>query len=227
MGRLEAEEEERLAHLALAVTAEVLVSKGPEKRLGEKVAMADKELFPRGGHGGSVEIVGEQGIAEGGNGGRGGALGYGRGGDGGGGTHFGPGHARGGDGGDAGRPARPALGAPSPMCYTDSSWLSTPGVTDIYGIPQPGRGGDSYMAYVTHAGYRYCLNILLRLLDGPILKVINVPQLIDTVDTLGFHAGINTEQEWWNLAVEKYPDETSAVMAHMRICEKNDRASKP
>lgn len=181
--------------------------------------MADDMNYPRGGHGGSVEIVGGPGIAEGGNGGRGGAPGFGRGGDGGGGTHFGCGYVRGGDGGDAGRPARPALGAASPMCYLDSSLLSLPGVTDIYGIPQPGKGGDSHTAYVSHGGYRYCLNILLNLIRGPIPKTINNLELIDVIDELGIAAGVKTEQEWWNLAVDKFPEDTSKVMAHMRHCE--------
>lgn len=181
--------------------------------------MADDKDYPRGGHGGSVEIVGGPGIAEGGDGGRGGAPGCGRGGDGGGGTHFGSGYVRGGDGGDAGRPARPALGAASSMCYVDPSWLSLPGMTDIYGIPQPGKGGDSYTAYVNHDGYEYCLNILLQLIRGPIPRIINNPEIIDAIDALCFDAGVKKEQEWWDMAVEKYPKETSMIMMHMRICE--------
>jgi len=183
--------------------------------------MADSKKYPRGGHGGSVEIVGGSGIAEGGNGSRGGAPEYGRGGDGGGGTHFGFGadYVRGGDGGDAGRPARPALGAASTMCYFDSSVLSLPGVINIYGIPQPGKGGDSYTAYVIHDGYRYCLNILLQLIRGPIPIVIDNSGIIDIIDELGVKAGIKTEQEWWDLAIEKFPKETSEVMAYMRASE--------
>lgn len=181
--------------------------------------MANKKQHPRGGHGGSVEIVGGPGIAEGGNGGRGGAAGHGRGGDGGGGTLHGVGYIRGGDGGDAGRPARPALGAASTMGYTGFSFLNSLGTTDIYGIPQPGKGGDSYTAYVTHGGRKYCLNILLQLLRGPVPMIIDNSEIIDAIDALGFELGIKTEQEWWNLAIEKYPEETEKVMEHMRICE--------
>lgn len=183
--------------------------------------MAQENEEPRGGHGGSVEIIGDSGIAVGGNGGRGGSPGYGRGGDGGGGTHSGSGFVRGGDGGDAGRPARPALGAASTMCFTDSFWLSLPGITDVYGIPQPGKGGDSHIEVVHHDGYRYCLNILLRLLQGPIPEIINRPDIIDAVDEKGVSAGIQTGQEWWDLAVKYFPIETSRAMSHMRECEGN------
>lgn len=183
--------------------------------------MADDKKLPRGGHGGSVEIIGGNGVAEGGNGGRGGSYSFGRGGDGGGVTHFGSGHARGGDGGDAGRPARPSLGGLSPMCYLekDSFWLSVPETLDIYGIPQPGKGGDSHIAYVIYDGYKYCLNILLNLIRSPIPAIINKPEIIDIIDELGVVIGIKTEQEWWNLAIEKFPEETSKAMNHMRICE--------
>lgn len=182
--------------------------------------MANRRKLPRGGHGGSVEVFGDAGKAEGGNGGRGGAKGFGRGGDGGGGTLHGSGYARGGDGGDAGRPERPALGAASTLSYVDDSWLSVPGMTDRYGIPQPGKGGDSYTAYVTHDGYRYCLNILLQLLRGPIPEVVENREIIDTIDAIALSANISSEQEWWNLAVQYFPKETAAVMAHVRRCEK-------
>ncbi len=183
--------------------------------------MADKKKKPRGGHGGSAEIIGGSGIAVGGNGGRGGSSGFGRGGDGGGGKHYGSGYVRGGDGGDAGRPARPALGALSSMCYLekDNFALSLPGINDIYGIPQPGKGGDSYTAYVIHDGYEYSLNILLNLIRTPVPNIINKPEIIDAIDELGVVVGVKTEQEWWDLAVEKFPEETSKVMCHMRICE--------
>lgn len=192
----------------------------PERRLVGRVAVASKKKHPRGGHGGSVEIIGGPAVAEGGNGGRGGAVGHGRGGDGGGGTHYGAGYARGGDGGDAGRPARPALGAVSTMCYTGPGFLGLPGVTNIYGIPQPGKGGDSHTAYVIHEGRKYCLNILLQLLRGPVPKIVENLEVIDAVDALGLERGIKTEQEWWDLAVEMFPEETGKVMEHMRICEK-------
>lgn len=181
--------------------------------------MADNKHYPRGGHGGSVEIIGGPGIAEGGNGGRGGAPGHGQGGDGGGGTLIGSGYMRGGDGGDAGRPARLALGAASTMCYVPPLLFGVAEFTDIYGIPQPGKGGDSHTAYVTHEGRQYCMNILLQLLRGPVPKIVDNPDIIDAIDALGFERGIKTEQEWWNLAVEKYREETAKVMAHMRHCE--------
>ena len=184
--------------------------------------MADNKKCSRGGHGGSVEIIEGNGVAEGGHGGRGGSPEFGRGGDGGGGKHFGSGYVRGGDGGDAGRPARPALGGLSSMCYMNSSFfLSLPGITDIYGIPKPGRGGDSYAAYVTHEGYEYCLNVLLDLIRSPIPNIINKPEIIDTIDELGIAAEVKTEQEWWELAVEKFSEETSKAMKHMKTCEAN------
>lgn len=181
--------------------------------------MANDKHYPRGGHGGSVEIIGGPGIAEGGNGGRGGALGCGQGGDGGGGTHFGGGYSRGGDGGDARRTCRPALGARSSMCYGDPSWLDLPRMADIYGIPQPGKGGDSHTAYVSHEGRQYCLNILLQLLDGYAPKLAVIPGIIDSIDAIGYERGISTEQRWWDLAVEKYPEETAKVVAHVRASE--------
>jgi len=185
--------------------------------------MADKNKKSRGGHGGSVEIIGGSGIAVGGSGGRGGSSGSGRGGDGGGGKHYGSGYVRGGDGGDAGRPARPALGALSSMCYLDEDHfsLALPGIKDIYGIPQPGKGGDSYTAYVIHDGYEYCLNILLNLVRTPMPNIINKPEIIDAIDELGVVVGVKTEQEWWDLAVEKYPEETSKAMSHIKTCEAN------
>lgn len=181
--------------------------------------MANNKHSPRGGHGGSVEVIGESGTAEGGNGGRGGAEGHGQGGDGGGGKHYGSGYSRGGDGGDAGRPARPALGARSGLCYTDSSWLDIPGMTDIYGIPQAGKGGDSQTAHVFYEGRQYCLNILLQLLDGYAPKLAVIPGIIDSIDAIGYERGISTEQRWWDLAVEKYPEETAKVVAHVRASE--------
>ena len=181
--------------------------------------MASSKQYPRGGRGGSAEIIGGPGIAEGGNGGFGGAAGSGRGGDGGDATLCSPGYARGGDGGDAGRPARPALGAASPLCSVDSSLLDHPGMTDIYGIPQPGKGGDSYTAYVAHNGRKYCLNILLQLLRGPVPKIVDNTEIISAIDALGLEVGVQTGQEWWDLAIEKYPEETAKVMAHMRNSE--------
>jgi hypothetical protein len=156
--------------------------------------MADNKHYPRGGHGGSVQIVGAPGIAEGGNGGRGGAPGHVQGGDGGGGTHSGSVYARGGDGGDAGRPARPALGAPSPMCYISGSKFDLPGLRDIYGIPQPGKGGDSYTAYVSHGGRDYCLNILLQLIRGPVPAIIENPEIIDIIDAQALEMRISTDK---------------------------------
>ncbi|WP_157953911.1 hypothetical protein [Microbulbifer sp. A4B17] len=189
--------------------------------------MADIKKPSRGGNGGNAEIIGCPGIAEGGNGGRGGTPGYGNGGSGGDAKietvqHDSPvsyAYARGGDGGDAGRPARPALGAASPISYMNNSSEILQNLTDIYGIPQLGRGGDSYVAYVKHEGYKYCLNILLQLIQGPVPNLINKPELIDIVDELAHDKKINTEQEWWNLAVDKFPKETSKAMAHIRSTE--------
>lgn len=185
--------------------------------------MGKRAKSPRGGHGGSVRMIGGAGRAEGGDGGRGGSSGYGRGGDGGGGVHVGGGYSRGGDGGDAGRPARPALGAKSPLCYSDFSRIPIPGITDIYEIPQPGKGGDSYIAYVVFSGYKYCLNILLQLMSGFCPRIIANTEIINLVDEAGLRAGIQTEQEWWELAVKMFPTETAAVMEHVKNCEATAR----
>ncbi|RZQ76309.1 MULTISPECIES: hypothetical protein [Vibrio] len=186
--------------------------------------MVNVKKASRGGDGGKAEIIGCPGIAEGGNGGRGGALGCESGGSGGSAkvvtvqaiSHA---YARGGDGGDAARPARPALGAVSPMSYTDNPPEILQEISDIYGIPQPGKGGDSYVAFVNHEGYRYCLNILLQLIQGPMPNLINTPELIDIVDKMANDRKIKTEQEWWDLAVEKFPRETSKAMEHIRSAE--------
>lgn len=187
--------------------------------------MADKSIYPRGGHGGTVEIVDGTGTAEGGNGGRGGGPGCGQGGDGGSAKLVGNGYIRGGDGGDAGRPGRPALGAASPLCYIDSSGLSLSGVTDLYGIPQPGKGGDSRTAYVVHDGYRYCFNILLRLINGPVPREFDKPEIIDKIDEIVAQRGIKLDQIWWDLAVKEFPEETAQVMSHMRMCEAKYKAN--
>lgn len=191
-----------------------------EKRLEEKAEVRDNKSYPRGGNGGTAQIVDGEGVAVGGNGGRGGALRYGRGGDGGSGTarDAGAAYARGGDGGDAGRPVRPALGGASPLAHLDGLPL-VPGLTDAYGIPQPGKGGDSHMAYVRHDGREYCMNILLQLIRGPMPKIIEKPEIIDVIDAEGAKSGIKSEQEWWDLAVDKFPSETTKIMEHMRICE--------
>lgn len=186
--------------------------------------MVSDKHYPRGGHGGSAEIVGNSGIAVGGNGGRGGAPGCGQGGNGGSAhcsddTNCITAYVRGGDGGDAGRPARPSLGGVSPLCYMDLPLLHLPGMTDIYGIPQPGKGGDSHLAYIEHQGRRYCFNIILQLLTGPVPKIVDNLEIIDAIDALGHERDITTSQGWWDLAVEKYPEETEKVMAHVRACE--------
>ena len=187
-----------------------------------QVAMACSNKHPQGGNGGSVDIIGGTGTAQGGNGWRGGALGHSWGGDGCGSKFVGSGNIRGGDGGDAGRPARPALGGASPL--GDVSQLPDPfnllpGLTDIYGISQVGKGGDSYTEFVVYDGYRYCLNILLHLLQGPTTRLVSCPEVIDAVDELGITIRIKNEQEWWDLAVKHFPKETFEVMAHVRICE--------
>ena len=192
------------------------------KQKVELVAMASSNKYPQGGNGGSVEIIGGAGTAQGGNGGRGGALGHGWGGNGGGGKLVGSGNIRGGSGGDAGRPARPALGGASPL--GDVSQLPAPfnllpELTDIYGISQVGKGGDSYTEFVVYDGYRYCLNILLHLLQGPTTGLVSRPEVIDAVDELGAPIRIKNGQEWWDLAIKHFPKETFAVMEHVRICE--------
>jgi hypothetical protein len=189
--------------------------------------MVNVKKASRGGDGGKAEIIGCPGIAEGGNGGRGGTLEYGNGGRGGDAkvvtvqndAAISYAYARGGDGGDAGRLARPALGAVSPMSYTNNPPEILQGLTDIYGIPQPGKGGDSYVAFVNHEGYKYCLNILLQLIQGPMPNLINKPEIIDIIDETVLDKKIKTEQEWWNLAVDKFPKETSKAMAHIRSAE--------
>ena len=92
-------------------------------------------------------------------------------------------------------------------------------MTDDYGIPQPGLGGDSYVAFVSHDGRDYCLNVLLRLIQGPVPAIVSDPSIIDAVDELGSAEGIATPQDWWDVAVKKFPVETTKVVAHMRACE--------
>jgi hypothetical protein len=205
---------------AMAVTHASSAARG--KLWVAVVATQSDDELPRGGHGGDAIIVDGPGIAVGGNGGRGGAKGYGQGGDGGRAISgpakvLGPGLVKGGDGGDAGRPWRPALGAQSPLASVESFSNSFPGKTDIYGIPQPGKGGDSYIAYIEWNGRKYCMNILLQLIQ------LSKPSIIDRVDEMAADLKITAEQDWWNLAIKEFPEETEQVMAHMRTCE--DRKS--
>jgi hypothetical protein len=174
------------------------------------VVMDNKTDFPRGGHGGSVKITSNTGIAVGGCGGRGGGYDCGSGGDGGGGVHHGLAMAIGGDGGDAGRHGRPALGAPSALerlLGKRSLGLEDP--VDSYGILQPGRGGDSYYATIEVDGRCYSLNILLRLLQ------IWDSSIIDKIDDLE----PANEQEWWNKTVLFFPEMAQKAMAHIQYCE--------
>ncbi len=96
-------------------------------------------------------------------------------------------------------------------------------MTDTYGIPQFGKGGDSRVAYVIYEGRQYCLNILLRLMSSHIPQIVSKPQIIDYIDDLAKKNGIQNDQDWWDLAIKNYPAETEKVMAYMRICE--DKAS--
>ncbi|MEQ8345097.1 MAG: hypothetical protein RIB84_23985 [Sneathiellaceae bacterium] len=164
--------------------------------------------LPRGGKGGNATATGPKGIAIGGQGGRGGAAGYGAGG-GSGGHASGGDFARGGDGGDAGRDARPALGARSPLSYRDFDLPASPELNDKYGLFIPGRGGDSYEAYVFHEERRYHLNILLHLLRE------QDNSFIDYIDNLN----PRNPQDWWDKAVKENPDLAERLMAHMRDCE--------
>ena len=75
------------------------------------------------------------------------------------------------------------------------------------------------MASIEHGGRSYSLNILLRLLNGPVPAIINRPQILDTIDELFAERGAQTPQEWWNLAVDKFPAETSKAVLHMNSCE--------
>jgi hypothetical protein len=43
------------------------------------------------------------------------------------------------------------------------------------------------------------------------------------VDEMAADLKITAEQDWWNLAIKEFPEETEQVMAHMRTCE--DRKS--
>ena len=174
--------------------------------------MPDRNRFPRGGHGGSVEIQGDEGTAIGGNGGRGGNIPGAVGGDGGGGRHTGSGTAIGGDGGDAGRRGRPTLGAASTLEKNfDSPWMPIilENNVDAYGIIVPGRGGDSGYAVVEFEGREYSLNVLLKLIR------IRHNSIIDEVD----EKDPGSPQQWWNEATKCFPKETEWAMAHMRTCE--------
>lgn len=170
----------------------------------------DKNSLPRGGNGGSVIALGQEGNAIGGRGGRGGSLGFGQGGHGGGGILKGNGTIIGGDGGDAGRSGRPALGAPSTLERTEyHTFTNIPGTTDDYGIYWPGRGGDSHTAFIEHDERQFCINVLLRL-----IRIWN-NSIIDAIDEFNFQ----TEQQWWNKAVVLFPDVTRKAIDHMIYCE--------
>lgn len=191
-----------------------------EREREEKAEMGNSGTQSRGGDGGSASIKNGVGTAVGGNGGRGGTMNGGSGGGGGNAVATGSGYARGGDGGDAGRRARPSLGACSPLAYTlDAQMLNALGLCDAYGIPQPGRGGDSHIAYIIHEGRQYCLNIALHLMQGPVPSWIQCRAIIDTIDDEAELQKIGSAQEWWDLAVQYFPAEMARITAYMRKCE--------
>ena len=179
--------------------------------------------FLPGGRGGNARIEGKKAIAIGGKGGRGGTLEGGPAGDGmsvsidAGGADF----AVGGNGGEGGRPWRPALGGLAYPYFIDplspNSSEEFPvayNLTDIYGLVVPGRGGDSGHAVVEYDGRSYSMNVLLCLTD------LWTPGLIDDID----NQHPRSPQDWWDLAVQKYPDDTKRAMSHMKLCE--DRLKK-
>lgn len=182
--------------------------------------MADRDKLPRGGHGGSVEVRGERGIAIGGRGGRGGNIPGATGGNGGGVIHEGGGIAIGGDGGDAGRLGRPTLGGPSPAeRMLDSDWANIllASSIDEYGILIPGRGGDGGQSTIYSDGRSYSLNVLLKL-----LRIWN-DEVINAIDELS----PPTAQAWWDLAAERFPQECAEALAHMRECEDYPNRAPP
>ncbi len=209
---MEAKAVQGVENLVLVGMVEMpLLSEVRERQWEEMVGADNKKNLPRGGRGGSVKVIGNAGIAIGGRGGRGGSYGCGSGGDGGGGgKHYGFGLAIGGDGGDAGRYGRPALGAASTSerLPEKGGWGLESSVDD-YGIFQPGKGGDSYIAYIKFEGRQYCMNILLQLIR------IWDTSMIDVVDGYQF----KNEQDWWEKAVSLFPENTHKAMAHMRACE--------
>lgn len=169
----------------------------------------------RGGAGGTVTMIDSDGSATGGRGGRGGLPGS-FGGDGGGGEvtgqPFGRIHAAGGDGGDAARLGRPALGAQSPLAEHGPDWaLNLPGSRDQYGIPLPGRGGDSYQAYVDLDGHTYDMNAMLKLLQ------MRNRSIIDDVDEAAARDNIRAyeHQKWLRWAMALYPEDVRDVLRHM------------
>lgn len=166
-----------------------------------------------GGDGGHARVIGGQGTAIGGDGGRGGP--YGPGGPGGSAEMLSSsGTVRGGDGGDTARPGRPALGGASPLEKLDELWIkSLPGMTDRYGLHKPGRGGDSYQAYVSWEERRYDMNVLLHLLER------DHPGLLDAVDLEVAELSTVSEQDWWTHAVGLFPTETNRAMKHARDTE--------
>lgn len=161
-----------------------------------------------GARGGNA-TVGGSGVAIGGQGGRNGNTGQG----GAGGDSYvaGDGYARGGDGGDGGITGRPALGAPSPLSYGATHIDS---LSDEFGIPQPGKGGDSYLSTIHHDGRDYSLNILLRLLNGPLPAIVNRPEVLDIVDAEFARRGCSGQQTWWELASMLFPNETATAIGH-------------
>jgi hypothetical protein len=79
---------------------------------------------------------------------------------------------------------------------------------------------------VSHGGRDYCLNILLQLIRGPVPAIIENPEIIDIIDAQALEMRISTEQAWWDLVIEKFPEETSKSMAYMKACEENSEIAE-
>jgi hypothetical protein len=49
---------------------------------------------------------------------------------------------------------------------------------------------------------------------------VNRQDIIDIIDDIGFMQEIKTPQDWWELAVTTFPNETTLAMQHVRRCER-------
>lgn len=173
--------------------------------------------FGSGGRGGSASVAGN-GVAIGGQGGRGGLSGSG--GDGGSSEVRGSGVAVGGSGGDAGVPWRPVFGGASPLeRYSVNPMLRDDLPKDELGMVSVGRGGASgNIAAVVQTELG-----TMRLLD--LLMLINLwsPATIDELDQLK----PDNEQDFWELLERKYPDLADRAKRHVIDSLHAKREGKP
>lgn len=174
----------------------------------------------RGGDGGAAQISGGPGIAEGGDGGRGGAPSGGHGGKGG--DVFVDGrftiwaHARGGDGGEAGQRARPGIGKLGPTGpeadsivlesgITLRDWMLQKGLQSARSLRAGrwGEGGYGGMVSIEDGGVHFPPGRLIQLLPEEIVVEID-------------KYPVPTIHEWWGKALELCPEIARAVMGFVQ-----------